>query len=413
MSPDTVADIDEFVPASQAELGRFVRENAAGPRRPLFPAGGRTALNFGYAPKAPGVTVSTANLSSIVDYPARDMTITVEAGIRMEQLAAALKTENQQLPIDVPQAHRATLGGVAATNTSGPRRSGYGTMRDYAIGIAAVDSDGRLFHAGGRVVKNVAGYDLCKLLIGSLGTLGIITELTLKLRPLPETAALVWATLDSYAIIEEALANLANSETRPVAVEVLNPAAAEQVAVESRKDVPARLPVLAVCFEGGAAEVAWQIDRLKRELAGRPRQIEVVAGGDVAPVMTALTEYQIQSEDPLTFQAQLLPSRTMAFMEQLTQQDIAAQAHAVSGVVVGHLSDTVTSAAKAESILAPLRRQARDARGNLGVWDCPAEWKPSLPVFGAPDPAWPFMGHLKKTLDPHGLLNPGRFLDLP
>ena len=208
MSPDSNPQIDEFVPATQAELSRFVAENAREHKRILYPVGGRTALNYGYPPLQPGEIVSTANLTETVDYPARDMTVTVEAGIRMDDLSALLKAERQQLPIDVPQSNRATLGGVFATNSSGPRRFAYGTMRDHCVGITAVDARGRLFHAGGRVVKNVAGYDLCKLLVGSLGTLAIITQLTLKLRPLPESSAQLWATFDTLEEIDAVLERL-------------------------------------------------------------------------------------------------------------------------------------------------------------------------------------------------------------
>ena len=120
----------------------------------------------------PGRTLDLTGLNRIVDYTPRDMTIVVEAGVRMADLAATLAAEGQHLPIDVPRAGEATIGGVVATNWSGPRRYGHGTIRDYVIGIHAVDGRGTPFKGGGRVVKNVAGYDFCKLLTGSLGTLG-------------------------------------------------------------------------------------------------------------------------------------------------------------------------------------------------------------------------------------------------
>ena len=123
-------------------------------------------------------------LDRVVDYPARDMTITVEAGIRIERLAEVLEGRRTA----VADRHRSVRAGHArrrmATNTSGPRRFGYGTFRDYVIGLTAMTAEGRVFHSGGRVVKNVAGYDLCKLLIGSLGTLAVVTQVTLKLKPL-------------------------------------------------------------------------------------------------------------------------------------------------------------------------------------------------------------------------------------
>src|SRR5262245_60187742 len=177
-------------PQSLAEVGESIREAAAA-NHAVFALGGQTMLDFGLPPSRPGVGIDLRGLDRVIDYPARDMTITVQAGIAIAKLQELLRAENQRLPIDVPLAERATLGGVLATNTSGPRRYGFGTLRDYVIGMSAVNDRGEEIKAGGRVVKNVAGYDLCKLFIGSLGTLGIISQVTLKLRPLPEEQAFV------------------------------------------------------------------------------------------------------------------------------------------------------------------------------------------------------------------------------
>src|SRR5262249_46542958 len=130
--------------------------------------------------------LSTAELNQVIDYPARDLTITVQAGITMQKLQETLATENQWLPIDVPSPERASIGGAIACDVSGPRRYGYGTLRDYVIGITIVNDRGEETYAGGRVVKNVAGYDFMKLHTGALGTLGVITQVTLKVKPRPE-----------------------------------------------------------------------------------------------------------------------------------------------------------------------------------------------------------------------------------
>ena len=136
-------------------------------------------------PTRPGIGLSLAKLNRVVDYPAADLTITVEAGMTIAELTRRLAAQRQRLPIDVPQPDRATVGGAVAVNAAGPRRYAYGTMRDYLLGFTAVDGTGRLFSGGGRVVKNAAGYNMCRLMAGSLGTLGVITQVTLMVRPLP------------------------------------------------------------------------------------------------------------------------------------------------------------------------------------------------------------------------------------
>lgn len=421
----------EFAPASQAELRRFVKENDAGDRNPVYPVGGRTSLQFDLAPGGhghrpqvgpeggrtggqpppAGTLLSTSRLAQTVDYPAADMTITVEAGMRIDDLACRLRESNQQLPIDVAQSNRATLGGVVATNTAGPRRYGLGTIRDYVIGVSAVDARGRLFHAGGRVVKNVAGYDLCKLLVGSMGTLAVITQLTLKLRPLPESTAILWASFNKIREIDAALERLLTSAARPVALEVLNPDAARLVAAESRQQMPNSSLVLAIGVEGTRRECSWQVETLKRELFDLDAAaIEVAENEPAVRLLGALTEFQTASDDPVTFQANLLPSRTMEFVDRATASGVAAAAHAGDGIVIGHLPDEVTTIGQAEAILDPLRNLARRSRGNMIVLNCEAEWMPSLPIFGLPEPAHPLFERLKQTLDPHNVLNPGRFV---
>ena len=402
----------EFCPATQPELSRFLRENADGTKQALFPVGGRTALHYGYPAAETGVTTSTTSLCEIIDYPARDMTITVEAGVRMQELAATLKAEGQQLPIDVSQSHRATLGGVIATNTSGPRRFGCGTIRDYLIGVAAVDAQGKQFHAGGRVVKNVAGYDLCKLLVGSLGTLAIISQVTLKLRPLPETSGFLWASFSSIGEIDAALEKLLTSSARPVVIDVLNAKAASQTVVEARLDLPHESPVLCLGVEGTAREVEWQLATLQQELiAGNPRDVSTVGEDEADLLSSALTEFPASSDDPLTFQASLLPSCTIDFLEQGTLAGVALQAHAGNGVVVGHLPDDASSTDAALKIVQPLRKSAQDGGGHLVVLNCDDEWKPHISLFGDAGASWNWMRKMKLSLDPNNLLNPGRLID--
>src|SRR5262249_29526646 len=142
--------------------------------------GGRTMLGVGLPPARPGVALDLLGLKRVIDYPARDMTITVQAGITVQAPGQLLAAEGQRVPVDVPLPSRATLGGAMAANASGPRRLGAGTLRDYVIGVTTVNDQGQETKAGGRVVKNVAGYDLCKLHLGALGTLGVITQATLK-----------------------------------------------------------------------------------------------------------------------------------------------------------------------------------------------------------------------------------------
>jgi glycolate oxidase FAD binding subunit len=409
LAMSAVAAISDFTPATQTELARYLEENARLERRALLPVGGRTALRYGAPSPRPVVTVDTAELNRVIDYPARDMTITVEAGIGIETLQKTLAAEGQRLPIDIPQIHRATLGGAIATNTSGPSRFGSGTFRDYVIGISAVDASGRLFSAGGRVVKNVAGYDICKLLVGSLGTLGIISQVTLKVRPIPESRRIVWTAFSDVRQVDAVLTGLLNSATRPAAIELMNPKSARHVVRESKLSLRIEQPILLVAYEGTARETAWQAETLRSELTSHgPVEMVTIDAEDAAAVWKPLTDYQAASDDPLTFQASLPPSRTVEFVEQATNQGIAIQAHAGSGVIIGHLPDRCATVESASITLRPLREFCEKHGGSLVVLACDETWHEKLSAFGKPRGDRELMERVRRQLDPQGLLNPGR-----
>ena len=238
------------------------------------------------------------------------------------------------------------MGGAIATNMSGPRRYGLGTFRDYVIGISVVNDQGQEIKAGGRVVKNVAGYDLCKLYIGSLGTLGIITQMTLKLKPLPEERALVTFGCEAENV-DQTLEVLYRSRTRPVCMDLLN-----QPAFHSWSEGTAGLPpetpwVFAVGFEGNWESVDWQVNELTRELsAGTVVGCEVSTGLASEGLWRGLIELPAWPEARLTFKATLLPSATAAFCRQAAAlpENLLLQAHAGNGIIIGHVpGDLITA----------------------------------------------------------------------
>ena len=380
-----------FQPDSQAELVRFVADNATGSRRSLLPIGGGTSCRGEAIDDA--VELRLDKLNRVIDFPARDMTITVESGIRMSELARLLAAENQRLPIDVPQAEQATLGGLIATNWSGSRRFGCGTMRDFVIGISAVDASGREFKGGGRVVKNVAGYDLCKLLVGSQGTLAIISQVTLKLRPVSEISALVRLTFDSLSQIDAVLNRLLNTATRPIVLDVLRVAGP---------------PQLIVGFEGASRETNWQVETLLTECHPfEPRATESFVGAAAEPLWQTLRDFSIQSRSCVTFKASMPASRTCEFLQLAAESGVVAQAHVGNGIVIGHLPERMSAIDQATAAIKPLGDLVRSCGGHLSLLSAPNGWS-SLNVVAdswAGSLAW--TQRLKRQLDPHNVLNPG------
>jgi glycolate oxidase FAD binding subunit len=335
------------------------------------------------------------------------MTITVQAGITMSTLKGILAEHHQRLFVDAPEADRATLGGVYATNTSGPRRFGAMRPRDQIIGVSFVTADGSIVKGGGRVVKNVAGYDFPKLLTGSMGTLGILTQLTLKVRPGPETSAVAWAAFSSLDAAGNALDALNTSDSRPMAIELLNSSAIRMVGGPLDLTATDGDWVVAIGLEDNRASVLWQIDRLKAEL----NQPDLVVREDAAAesVWSALIEFQALRPGAATITANLPPSAVVAFAKELGSDGWAVQAHAGNGIVRAHsLVDTDMETLGNE--LDGLRALAVSLGGNLVVSRCPADWKPRLKVWGDPRPDWQLAERIKQALDPHAVLNPGRFI---
>jgi glycolate oxidase FAD binding subunit len=395
-------------PASVEEVAEVVRRAAAAGQA-VYPFCGRTMLDYGLPPQRPGIGIDLRALDQVIDYPARDMTITVQAGITVARLQEILRAENQQLPIDVPCADRATLGGALATNVSGPRRYGYGTLRDYVLGISVVNDEGRETKAGGRVVKNVAGYDLCKLYVGALGTLGVITQATLKHKPLPEAQALLSAGVARGEEVAPVLDALHESQTRPVYIELLNEAATR--ALNPRLgDAPGWS--LIVGYDGNAAAVGWQTEQCRRELSSElVPDLAVRTSDDGGAIRQALTDFPVWPEAAVTFKANLLPSATAGFCrraEELSDR-LLLQAHAGNGIVIGHLPGT-WQRNQAEVILKALLKTAAAGQGNLVLLRCPDDWRRTIPTWGAPRDDWELMRRVKQQLDPRDVFNPGRFV---
>jgi glycolate oxidase FAD binding subunit len=397
-------------PGSVADLAEIVAQ-AAKSGSALYPIGGRTKLGFGMPPSRAGLALDLRSINGIVDYPARDMTITLEAGTTLSRLQALLRTENQRLPIDVPEAERATLGGAIATNASGPRRYGHGTLRDYVIGIRTVNDAGKVVRAGGRVVKNVAGYDFCKLHVGALGTLGVIAEVTLKLRPLPEEEAVVLVSTNPEDV-ESSLDAFHQGRARPVCVELLDSLAVQHINRSSGTILPDAPWILVIGFEGNQSTVMWQVQQSLKTLPGGCRSgVDVRIGTGAVPVWRALVEFQGWSDSLLILKANLLPSATARFCQQAKahSKGMAIQAHAGNGIVLG-FAPLDSHLDQARALLTQWQEWASVARGNAIALRCPAAWKRALPIWGTPRKDEWLMSAVKAKLDPQNLFNPGRFV---
>jgi glycolate oxidase FAD binding subunit len=357
-----------------------------------------------------------SRINQVFDYPAGDLTVTVGAGITVTQLRQTLAVVSQRLPIDVPQADRATVGGGVATSGSGARRYGGGSIRDYVSGVRAADGRGEAFAGGGRVVKNVAGYDFCKLLTGSLGTLGVITEITFKVRPLPPASALMFCCPEDQDQADRLLSALVESQTTPAAIEVLSGPEwrqLTQVGEFGEFGEIADVGWLVVGLEGTDAEVTWMVTQLQEEWRqlGVGRSLSLT--GDAADlVWQQLTEFPVHAPSPLVLKVSVVPSATMQMVGTLRSIDphCSIQAHAGNGQIIVRMSE-FPSGGLSRALEGILQPAAARARGNVIILSNPsgAEMTHRSAWGGTDVPFW-LMTDVKRQFDPRDILNPGRFV---
>ncbi len=395
-------------PQNRAELVQAVQA-CYQQGRAMYPLGGETALGFGLLPEEPGTGISLTGMDRVVDFPARDLTVTVEAGLPLGSLSSTLEAEGLCLPIHVPQAAAATVGGMVATNSNGPGRYGFGTVRDYVIGIHAVDGKGTPFQGGGRVVKNVAGYDLCKLLTGSLGTLAIINQVTFKLKPIPEKWVSLICPMPDWETAESCLAGLVHSETTPVAVELLaGPLQSDGLNAITGDAVA----LLAVCCCGTEPEVDWMQQQLQQQWQADGLSIHVLESEEHEAFWKDLIEFPAAGEHALTVQASLVSSGVVDFVQEVRKLDAEASilAHAGNGLVVVKMPE-LPKAGLTEVVVRKLQPLARQNQGNVIVLSSEgAADVTHRSVWGGTEMPFDLMARIKERFDPKNLLNPGRFV---
>jgi glycolate oxidase FAD binding subunit len=399
---------DNSIHPAVLELAELVRSCAAS-GTPVYPRGGETALDYGLAGKQPGETISLSKLNQLIDYPARDLTITVHAGMTVAEIQQILAVENQELPIDIPHADRATIGGAIATNVAGSRRFGQGTLRDYVIGIEAIDGQGNIYHGGGRVVKNVAGYDFCRLLIGSCGTLGIITQVTLKVKPRPaQHGAVIWPIHD-WTTAKQLQELVLQSAITPTVIDLVDATSLNATGLVTAS--ANQLGWLVVGLSGTHSEVEWMVTTLCEDLASFGSRT-IVTNNDwpkLLSTLTALTAHQNTAQ--LMLKWNQAPSQVV---EQLVwlQANYPAErwlAHAGSGVIWSQ-HDREPPSILSQWLLQVAHPRASQMRGNLHPWYIAQATDLSrAAMWGSLGDAAQLTAKLQSQFDPQTILNRGRF----
>ena len=383
-------------PASVWEIQDVLRF-AASQHLSVIPAGSGSKLQSGNPPEKVDIVLAMTRINEVVEYEPADLTVTVEAGIQLTSLQEKLADNGQFLPLNPPYASRCTLGGIVAANASGSLRLRYGTARNLVLGLRVVHASGTVVKSGGKVVKNVAGYDVNKLYIGSFGTLGILTEMTLKLSPIPARQALLTAQFQDMQAAAKTGLSIVGSQTLPDFVNLL---------VNSEHAGP----TLVAGFGGDAETVTWQLEQARRimELNGAIG-VKEVEGESFQKLNDAIRAFAESENESRTVIVQVNLKRTdiAEFAENVLTNNAEMLALLGSGVLYLKMEQVEGLA----ETLATLRERVVAAHGNLIIESAPPELKQQLDVWGPVAPrARNLMQQLKARFDERNLLNPGRFV---
>jgi len=414
----------------------------------MVPWGGGTKMAMGNPPKRLDLVVCTARMNHMLDVDTANLTITVEAGVKFRDVQARLATEEDRcylpledlkteageficsdrshsgcfLPLDPPFSEKATLGGIVAANTTGPRRLLYGLPRDLLLGVRFVTPKGEIIGAGGKTVKNVSGYDISKLMIGSLGSLGILCEMTLRLLPLPEKMETLFFSFDSFSDAGAFAGAILGTKLLPAAVEVSNKAVIQNMELRGSLEFSPGPYVVMVALEAFDEAVG----RMRKELLAmashfKARGQALVQEDKHRLFWLALGELQgtaLQRFPRLVALQLNYPLSAWKTLSELADKTLSRArlnytmlCHAGNGLTLINLLPApqgIDDRSLIEAVGA-LLAECRNAGGNLVVQRAPAHIKKDLPLWGEPGPDLPLMRRIQAEIDPANLMNPGRF----
>ncbi|MFZ0821555.1 MAG: FAD-binding oxidoreductase [Candidatus Acidiferrales bacterium] len=422
-------EVDGMRPAAAVKVGSAeeiaeVLRFAAAEKLAVIPCGGRTKLGIGAPPTRYDVALDVSRMNRVLAYEPRDLTLGVQPGVGIGDLWSTLACERQWLPLISPFAKQATIGGILASDSASPLRHAYGGPRDFTLGMEFVTGYGAAAKSGGRVVKNVSGYDMHKLLIGSLGTLAVITRVNFKTFPFPPSRDVFVAQFKSSGAAMEFCRAIQRSALEPRLVEVISPEAAKIISSGAETPLPLRPDGWSVAI--GVAAHERVVERHARELAALAAQFKAsdfvrLGGEDQSAFLYPMCEFPalVLAADPgaAVFRIAALPATMAALAERLASTAIGAQLNHATvlrphGLVILALMNPRVVAPNAGRF-ARAAQEVFHACAEIGAkarieW-APVELKRAVNVWGEARPDFELMRRVKHVFDPGNILSPGRF----
>jgi glycolate oxidase FAD binding subunit len=385
----------------------------------VIPCRNATKLAVGNPPRRYDVALSLKEMNRVWHYEPADLTVTAEPGMKFGDFQHFVGRDGLWLPLDPPGGARASLGGVVATNACGPLRLAFGAPRDIVLGMKIATVEGKVLKAGGRVVKNVTGYDTGKLLIGSYGTLGVIVEMSFKLFPLPPARATFVMSTGTLGIARDLRRRILQSPLTPLRMVLLDAAAARLARQGTALAADSHEPELWIEFGGSArvlARCARELEQHEKAAGVVVERVDADTGDPAWERLTDLHSWAPALDAKVVILKVTLPDSSSEEWVSCAHQEAASEKAKLAtfaqlgvGIVHGCFLNEI-AVPTLVGLVNRLRERARALGGALIVERCPAELKEQLDVWGTPQDDLGIMRKLKATWDPKGTLAPGRFL---
>lgn len=397
-------------PESEDEIVE-VMKFASRTGKTVIPVGGNTKKGFGGTAERADILLSLERLQGITEHRVGDLTVSVKAGTTIARLAAQLAESGQKIPLDPFWPAKATIGGVIAANDSGPKRLKYGSARDSVIGLRVVYPNGKVIRTGGKVVKNVAGYDMNKLFIGSMGTLGVISEITLKLRPIPRAETIIpifFSSVQTLHAVRTFIGEVVDSSLEPAMLEFLNPGLSEYLFGKKQHAV-------IISFEGTESAVADQEKRLFNML---PPEAELgkLSSEEARDMMQTWMNRPPAGEET-DWIALKTGTKNLDVITVVTaatalgeEEGVTVEAHGGAGVGLTRIYLHSHHDSRLLSFAEKLRRKVEDRGGYLIATHMPLALRRTFSVWGRKPAYFRLLEGIKKSVDSQFTLNPGRFV---
>lgn len=382
----------------------------------VIPMGGGTKRGFGGLEETSDILLSLTQFKGIIEHSVDDMTVTIRSGTTIKEIVDYLSEHKQMIPVDPSWPEYSTIGGIVVVNDSGPKRLRYGAARDFVLGLRVVYPDGRIIRSGGKTVKNVAGYDMNKLFIGSMGTLGVVSAITVKLRPLPKYESLVLLTFPTVEIetIRSFVTTMLDSVLEPVSLELLNPTLTNKLIGKNGYS-------LAIAFEDLEKSVHYQEEWVKSHQP-RGTEIEILPQqeakdwwsnfAEIAPKSTSAKEIS-KSEIEIALK---IGSKNIDVIDHVETchrlglaKNIIVEAHGGSGHGISRVY-VKGSPDKLLPYVDMIRSSVEEKGGYVVVQHLPLVLRRQLSVWGEKPSYFSLLEGIKRTFDPNMVLNHKRFV---